>query len=374
MKLAICIVAYNRPQSLHRVLQSIDKGAYGNESVDLIISIDYSGSNVVEQVATKFNWEYGEKKIIAHQRNLGLKAHILSCGEFTKGYDGVIVLEDDIYVAPSFYLYAKACVNKYKNDDEIAGISLYSFAVNYHNMLPFAPLHSDSDVYMMQNAQSWGQVWMPRQWAEFVDWYSKNSEDFPEMPHLPSSICSWKKSWLKYHTRYCIENKKYFVYPYASLSTCFSDEGEHTDIHSTLLQVPLFYGVKSDYNLSPTVSYDAFFENEGVASSLDIKDDEICVDIYGEKGNREKRRYWLTQRRVNFKILKSFALQLKPVEQNVLCDIQGEQIYLYDTSVAQNNSFSTDSSDFERYLYNNFSGIRKLAKQLKAAFLAKIFK
>lgn len=81
---------------------------------------------------------------------------MLKCGEFTKEYDGLIVLEDDVFVAPSFYLYARACVEVY-SDDRIAGVSLYSFGVNYHNMLPFVPLRSESDVYLMQNAQSWGR-------------------------------------------------------------------------------------------------------------------------------------------------------------------------------------------------------------------------
>ncbi len=170
MQLAICIISYNRPESVRRVLSSIDKGFYLSDSVDLIISIDYSGSDEVERVAAEFNWRFGEKRIIAHKSNLGLRQHVLSCGELTRSYDGLIVLEDDVFVAPSFYLYAKACVERYHTDDTIAGISLYSFAVNYHTMLPFDPLHSDSDVYLMQNAQSWGQVWMPRQWDEFKKW------------------------------------------------------------------------------------------------------------------------------------------------------------------------------------------------------------
>lgn len=370
MRLAICIISYNRSESVRRVLSSIDKGFYLNDSVDLIISIDYSGSDAVEKVASEFKWEHGEKKIISHNHNLGLRQHVLKCGELTRNYDGLIVLEDDVFVAPSFYLFAKACVLKYNRDDKIAGISLYSFAVNYHNMLPFIPLHSDSDIYLMQNAQSWGQVWMPRQWSHFMEWYAVNNDDFPEMPHLPKSICSWKKSWLKYHTRYCIETNKFFVYPYTSLSSCFSDDGEHTSGSSTIIQVPLLSGYQTEFQLNPTVLYDSFFENILLSKYFDIENtDDLCIDIYGEKQNRQKRRFWLTRKICNYAIVRSFGLKLKPFEQNIINNISGHDIFLYDTTLYADNPYKTNQLSFDRYLYNYYPGIRKLAEMLKTLLL-----
>lgn len=362
MRLAICIISYNRPDSLRRVLSSVENGFYDDDTVDLIISIDYSGSKSVENVASDFKWEHGKKRIITHHKNLGLRKHVLKCGQFTQEYDGVIVLEDDIYVAQSFYYFAKACVSAYADDMTIAGISLYSFGINYHDFLPFTPLSTNSDVYMMQNAQSWGQVWMPKQWNAFMDWYSVNDEDFPEMPHLPKSICSWKKSWLKYHTRFCIECNKYFVYPYISLSTCFSDEGEHTSNTSTLIQVPLLYGVKKEFKLNPSVIYDSFFENLSFSEFLKINPDDLCVDIYGEKQNRENKRFWLTRQVCDYKIISQFGLNLKPIELNILQNVRGSDIFLYDTSVCTPNPCVAISFRFERYLLNTVIGGRKLLK------------
>ena len=338
MGLAICVVCYNRPHSLSRCLKSIANGFYENDEVDLIISIDYSGKDDVEKVAQNFDWIHGKKILNVHKSNLGLRKHILSCGEYTEMYDGLIVLEDDIYVSPSFYQFAKCCVEKYYYDDSIAGISLYSFRSNYHNWLPFDALRSDSDVYLMQNAQSWGQVWMPRQWKAFMEWYRINSDDFPVLPHLPKSICSWKRSWLKYHTRYCIEENKFFVYPYDSLSTCFSDIGDHTGNPNFLIQVPITCEVKSTYCLDPKVSYDAFFENTVLKDVLALTDGDLCIDLYGEKQNREKCRYWLTRECANFKIIRRYGLRLKPIENNVIMNISGNVILLYDTYVSERNS------------------------------------
>ena len=362
MKIAICIVSYNRPDSVKRVLSSIERGFYNEDKVDLFISIDYSGDNAVQKVAEKFEWNHGDKCIISHKENLGLRRHILSCGDLVYDYDGLIVLEDDVFVAPSFYLYAKATIDKYRLDDRIAGISLYSFHLNYHNWLPFIPLSSDSDVYLMQNAQSWGQVWMPRQWKSFKEWYEQNSDDFPLMPHLPRSICSWKKSWLKYHTRYCIETNKYFIYPYISLSTCFSDTGEHTQFSSTLIQVPLCSPEKRTFVLNPTVCYDAFFENLGLLKVLGLKSKEVCIDLYGEKMNRTQCRYWLTPKIHNFKIIETYGLQMKPIELNVMTSIPGNTIFLYDTNESRINSGKYSELKYMEYIYDFNARLKKIYK------------
>ena len=80
---AIVTVGYNRPAALERLLHSLTKAHYP-EGVPLIISIDYGADNHQEvmKVAQKFVWTYGEKRVIAHEKNLGLRPHILSCGEF----------------------------------------------------------------------------------------------------------------------------------------------------------------------------------------------------------------------------------------------------------------------------------------------------
>ena len=261
--IAICVVAYNRSFSFRRLISSLSSARYDNP-VDLYVSIDYSDKGEgVRDLAANYIWNNGKYTIIRHSENLGLRKHILKCGDLLDDYDALIVLEDDVVVAPGFFLFAEQCVEKYYGNESIAGISLYSFMMNYHNHLPFWPLSSGSDVYMMQNAQSWGQVWMKKQWMEFKKWYEMNCIEFDEMPHLPVSICSWpKSSWLKYHTRYCIENKKYFVYPYVALSTNNNDPGTHVTTRNTLFQAPLFFGKKTKYNLTPSVFYDGFFECE----------------------------------------------------------------------------------------------------------------
>lgn len=351
MKIGICVIAYNRLTALKRVLCSLEAAIY-DEQVTLIISIDKSDTNIVSDYADSYLWANGDKRVITHETNLGLRRHVLLCGELLHEFDALVVLEDDISVAPSFYLYAKQCAVRFETDDRIAGISLYNFPLNYHNNLPFYPLHSDSDVYLMQCAQSWGQVWLKRQWFAFKTWYEENSEEFGLLSHLPVSICSWpKSSWLKYHTRYCIEQGKYFVYPYVSLSTNHSDAGTHNKYNSTLFQSSLLYGEKKLFNLTPSVRYDGFFENELLYDLLQIDRDSLCIDFYGEKNNREGKRFWLTRKRLPYRLVKSYALSLKPYEWNVICENNGNELFLYDLSASGFNNREVKQSLFYSYMY-----------------------
>jgi len=139
----IVVVGFNRVDSISRLLYSIDK-AYYDEKVDLIISIDNSGANVVEQFAEKFNWAFGEKIIKVSDVRLGLRNHILKCGNYLNefGYDAIIILEDDLFVSPGFFNYAKQAVDFYKGDQNIAGISLYQHSWNVN---ADRPLYTNSN-------------------------------------------------------------------------------------------------------------------------------------------------------------------------------------------------------------------------------------
>lgn len=350
--IAICAVCYNRKDSLARLLASLDKAFY-DKPVTLIISVDKSDTTEVEAYADSFAWRHGEKRVARHKENLGLRNHILSIGDYLDEFDAIVVLEDDIYVAPSFYYYVQQCVEKYCDDMDIAGISLYRYPYSYNSKLPFMPMPTDSDVFLMKWAVSWGQVWMRKQWRHFKQWYDTHDEEFGLMPHLSVQVCEWPaSSWLKYHIRYCIEHEKSFVVPYTSLSTCFCDVGTHAVKKQTHTQAVLLQGEKQTFNLNPTVSYDGFFEPESLYEHLGMSEDELCIDFYGAKGNRMARHYWLTREQRPYKVVRSWALEFKPWELNVLNELEGHEIFLYDTTVkAPRPHYHDNDTDAAYYLY-----------------------
>ena len=183
--IAVVAVAYNRKEALQRLLDTISSAVYdNNENVTLIISIDKSNTDIVEQFADGYEWNHGDKIVDKHEENLGLRNHMLSLGKWFDRFDAIIVLEDDIVVAPDYYNYAKQTVQKYNSNEKIAGISLYGFKLNYLNNLPFEPVYKGYEVYFMNCAMSWGEIWMKNQWKVFYQWYLKH-EEFPLLPHLP---------------------------------------------------------------------------------------------------------------------------------------------------------------------------------------------
>lgn len=376
MNIAIVVVTYNRVDSLSRLMDSLERASYGNDRIPLIISVDKSNTNVVEDFADNYVWPYGDKIVQKHVANLGLKAHMLSLGKWFNKYDALIVLEDDLIVSDSFYFYAKSTVRKYYANPDVAGISLYGFSVNYQTGKPFQPYKSEHDVYFMNCAMSWGQIWMRDSWINFYRWYNDNME-FSNSDSLPDCLNRWgHKSWLKYHTRYCIEENKYFVFPYTSLSTNCSEAGEHNNgIPSTVYQVQLQAGLKTDYALpdfgEPAVYYDGFFENKNLYDVLGYCEGDLCLDLNGEHKDRTNKRYWLTTAGQNFKVIKSYNLNYRPIEANIYLDNVGSQIFLYDTSQYVRNETPSERNVmmYQYYLDNILSfikmyGARNLIKDI----------
>ena len=123
-KITIVVVGYNRADAMDRVLHSLSRAQYDYTDIRLVVSIDHSGNEEVVRAAEAFEWKYGEKEVIYRPERLGLRKHIISCGDMTEKYDTVMILEDDIYVSPDFYNYAMQTLEKYGDHPQIAGIAL----------------------------------------------------------------------------------------------------------------------------------------------------------------------------------------------------------------------------------------------------------
>ena len=333
---AIVCVAYDREESLKRLLKSISRASYENNNVPLIISIDYAKDNSeVVFVAESFEWEYGEKIVVTHEQNLGLRKHILECGDYAVTYGSVIILEDDLVVAPGFYKFAKDAQEYYKEDSRIAGVSLYSHEWNGYVRRSFMPVIKNGDVYFGQFGVSWGQCWNKRQWTDFKNWYLEN-QILEYNINVPVIMNDWsQKSWGKYFNFYIVEKNKYYVVPYRAFSTCFTEAGEHFNYRCIDHQVRLDLGEREyDFvDFEEGSHYDIFFENQDLGMVLKkyiVDEREVCIDLYGNKGvSSRKYKYILTTQKLKYDKIKSFGKQMRPIEMNVLYEIEGDEIFLY---------------------------------------------
>ena len=262
-----------------------------------------------------------------------------------------MILEDDLFVSPDFYNYAMQALERYGDDPRIAGISLNTKRELLESPYPFFPLHTGYDVYFQQFASSWGQVWNWRMWADFKEWYEQHPT-LPRNVNVPLTVLNYPEtSWAKFYQTYVVEKNKFYVFSYDSLTTNFGDAGEHFNHDSSAFQSVLFYG-KKEYRMpafEDGVKYDIFGEPLGLGKVLEVPEEELTCDFWGRKQEASYKRYLLTCCRRPYQVVKQFSMCMKPMELNVMEQIPGKEITLYDTSVKAEN-FSVDKKERIRLL------------------------
>lgn len=334
IKPAIVVAAYNREKSLARLLQSIQEASYGYDDIVLIISIDWSEKlALMKEIAESFEWKHGEKKVIVHENNLGLRNHIIECGGYSEEYGAAIILEDDLYVAEDFYNYATEAANFYYNEEKVCGVGLYSYMWNVYGALPFTPQKGFGDVYFGQFMVSWGQLWTDKQWREFHSWYLENQTLPTTDRDIPKDVLGWpESSWGKYFACYIVKNDLFYVIPYVSRSTNFHETGVHSVKETSMFQVPLSEGVQS-YTFAgfdQAIHYDIFFERKDTNwFSRDIQSN-LTIDLNASRNLEDSKRYLLSTKKYPYKIIQSYGLRLRPADANIDHGVDGDGIFLYD--------------------------------------------
>ena len=344
------------------MLNSLDKAHYDNAKVDLIISIDKNDNELVYELADNYEWKYGEKIILKQQENLGLREHILRCGDIALNYDAIIMLEDDLVVSQSFYRYATQSVKFYSKESNIAGISLYSYRIAETVNRPFIPVQDDSDIYFMKVPSSWGQIWTSEQWLSFRAWYNENANKNQQLENLiPPNVISWpESSWKKYFYMYLAVTNKYFVYPRVGLSTNMGDIGTHFSEKTPNYQCVLMGDFNRDFifkHLQQSASiYDGFYENERLIEFFKALNN-VSINYYGCK-NELDANYLITTKKLHYKIIKSWSLSLIPYELNIYNDIRGKDLFMYDLTKGNKNDKKTSAINMSVLKYD-FPGLTK---------------
>ena len=332
--IAVVAVGYNRYKSLNRLLLSLEKASYPADNIPLVISIDCSGDEDVYDLARNFKWSHGKKYVnIEDQGKLGLVKHIYQCADLSKIFRAVVILEDDLFVSPYYYSYVQQALDKYGDAPEVAQIALYHNETNGFAGLPYPKVNDGADVFLSQSTCSWGECVNERMWNEFCEWRDNicNDEIIFEQD-MPAVIKGWHRAWSRYFNAFILHQNKYVLYPQISLTTNFSDAGVHGGDNNSIVQVNLQQGNFS-YRMPCVESlqrYDSFCNNECLYDWLSISPEDICLDVFGIH-ERNKQRFILSTRILPYKISKSYALNMRPIELNVKYDIAGKGLYLYDT-------------------------------------------
>jgi|WetSurMetagenome_2_1015567.scaffolds.fasta_scaffold106458_2 hypothetical protein len=379
----IVVVAYNRPISLERLLSSL-KNAKNIANAKLIISVDNKEPEnyPVRDLANAFDWPFGEKEVIYQKTNLGLRKHILQCGDYAVKYGSVIILEDDLFVSPYFYDYTVKAIDFFGSDPKIGGISLFNYSYEDMTELPFVPITDDSDNYFIQFPSSLGQAWTANQWKQFREWYDKKP-DLSQIRISPQALSWYESSWKKYFNGYLVEKNKYFAFPRISLTTNFNDRGTHKSLDINHMgQTPLQLS-EVNYRFKPVSTsyciYDAHFEliPESVKRfSPELKEYSFEMDLYGHKDiSKIETPYVITSRYAD-KYLWGYERALKPHDMNILFNRKGDTLLFCRREDIQPRKYMTRKrlSDYKYYYSNDVDGFRvKLYNRLKKYKLFSLF-
>ena len=332
MNIAIIIPCFKRLQTLSELCQTLLAANYDGDSGSLVFSIDYSGTDSVAKFANSFEWPYGPKRVIEHKTNIGLRNNIISCGDLTSEFDAVIVIEDDLEVAPSFYRFAKGAAEYYNNDDRIGGVSIYQYYIEEISYTQFLPIYEGYDAYFVQWASSWGQLWTRKQWQSFKAWYEVH-RDISNIP-IPLAVRKWTHSWKKYYIASLTDTNRYFVFPFVSQIYNGNKAG---GVHS---HSKLVVSTSSPFDLVGTKTfrypdfgairyrYDAYFQISPMVITVNGKSYKVEFDLFGHK-EQVQEDYVITSRDCNRKdVIYSFDAGMIPLECNILTGKQGNVLHL----------------------------------------------
>lgn len=159
----ILLFAYNRPEHVRRNIQALLKNELAAESELFIYSDaakDETSQAAVKEVRAFIRSIQGFKKITITERaeNWGLARSIID-GVTTQinRYGRVIVLEDDLVVAPHFLQFMNDALETYRDEERVGHIQACDFT---HD--PSLP-----DTFLIKWTGSWGWGTWDRAWKHF---------------------------------------------------------------------------------------------------------------------------------------------------------------------------------------------------------------
>ena len=159
----ILLFIYNRPEHVRRCVASLLANDLAGESELFVFSDaakDEASKSKVFEVRRFVRSIEGFKAvhIVERTENWGLARSIIDgVTQVLERYDRVIVLEDDLVLAPYFLQFMNDALETYKNEERVGHIQACDFTQN-----PTLP-----DTFLIQWTGSWGWATWRRAWRHF---------------------------------------------------------------------------------------------------------------------------------------------------------------------------------------------------------------
>ena len=112
------------------------------------------------------------------------------------------------------------------------------------------------------------------------------------------------------------------------------------DESACVFQQPLLTGTRTYHfgTFDKLVCYDAFSENVHLKNKLEEQfHKKVCIDYFGTRDNRDMYDLCLSSVLLPYSVITTYGLELKPYELNILYNIPGNDLFLYDIHSSKQN-------------------------------------
>lgn len=252
MKTPVVIIIYHRPQMTEKVIDSLREV---KPSQIFVIAdgpkdkLDAGKCKAARDLINSIDWKCRIRKNYS-SINLGLRKRVVTGLDwvFSK-VDRAIILEDDLIIDKSFYIFCEKMLEKYKDDSKIISVSGNNFLFGKRNI-------KDS-YFFSRHIYSWGWATWRRAWKLYddtmSDWPRVKSkkilkdrfEGFMESAYwnkifnltFERKINSWAYAW----TYTALVNNKLTIVPSVNLVSNIGTgrDATHTSIKSRVLNLPV---------------------------------------------------------------------------------------------------------------------------------------
>ncbi len=242
----IIIFAYNRPEKLKLLLDSLEKNQDFKKS-DLIFYIDnikYDDDKINNQKVIEIaSNNHSAKSVVINinRENLGLKENILNgINKTFEIYESAIFLEDDLVVSNHFLDYMNTALKIYDNNPKVLHISGYNFP-NFKD--------NSNSSYFTKVMNCWGWATWKTKWEKNQNFTKNNISNLNNKKRRRFNILGLEKdfesqlirnenneleTWAIFWYQHIFLENAYCLHPKSSLvqNTGMDGSGER-DIHST---------------------------------------------------------------------------------------------------------------------------------------------
>src|SRR6218665_1758996 len=242
----VIVITFNRPQSLRKLLATIDNIELDGDEGCLEIWIDRNKQNEIDnetvEVANSFRWKQGPTKVYIQKEHAGIYGQWIETwkpqSDDTK--EIALILEDDLSVSKYVYRWLKAVHRFYGPSKDFAGATLQTDEVFSHDSShSHIKAQKNETVFMYKCIGTWGFSPKASVWRSFEDWFSIHIKQPDFHPYVPGiAPTEWYKKSEKTGTADSMWEMWFIYFAYQEkLFTLYSNLNEYNNDGTSCLSI-----------------------------------------------------------------------------------------------------------------------------------------